>query len=126
MVILSLILLIMRHGSEALPTGPTEPPVTVEADIRRGTATVVVSGELDLVTASFLGQRVAPILAERPQCLVLHLGGVSFIDCAAARLIVGTGRSLPVGRRPVIRSPSAAVRRILALTGLDAHCEVEG
>ena len=76
--------------------------------------------------ASFLGQCLAPILAERPQYLVFDLDRVSFIDCAAARLITGTGRSLPAGRRPVIRPPSTAVRRILKLTGLDTHCEVEG
>jgi anti-anti-sigma factor len=111
---------------KALPTSPAEPPVTVEADIKLGTATVVISGELDLVAASFLGQLLAPILAERPQYLVFHLGGVSFIDCAAARLIIGTGRSLPAGRRPVIRPPSVAVRRILKLTGLDTHCEIDG
>ena len=105
---------------------PAKPPVTVEADIKLGTATVVVRGELDLVTASFLGQHLAPILAVKPQCLVFDLGRVSFIDCAAARLIAGTDRSLPAGRRPVIRPSSAAVRRILRLTGLDARCELEG
>jgi anti-anti-sigma regulatory factor len=40
-------------------------------------------------------------------------------------MIVATGRSLPAGRRPVIRRPSPAVRRILELTGLDAQCEIE-
>ncbi len=90
-----------------------------------GTVIVVVSGALDVVTAPSAGQRLARILAERPQRLVFDMAQVAFIDCAAARLIVGTGRSLPAGRRPVIRSPSAAVRRILKLTGLDAHCEIE-
>ena len=105
---------------------PAKPPVTVEADIKLGTATVVVCGELDLVTASFLGQHLAPILAVKPEYLVFDLGRVSFIDCAAARLITSTDRSLPAGRRPVIRPSSAAVRRVLRLTGLDAHCELEG
>jgi anti-anti-sigma factor len=95
-------------------------------DIELGTATVVISGELDLVTAAFLGRCLAPILAERPQHLVFDLGRVSFIDCTAARLITGTGQSLPAGRRPVIRPPSTAVRRLLKLTGLDTHCEMEG
>ncbi len=91
-----------------------------------GTVTVVISGELDPVTASLLRQLLAEVLDKRPQHLVFHMAQVGFIDCAAARLIVSTGRSLPAGRQPVIRFPSAAVRRILKLTGLDAHCEVEG
>jgi hypothetical protein len=33
-------------------------------------------------------------------------------------------QSLPDGRRPVLRHPGYAVRRILELTGLDADCEI--
>ena len=91
-----------------------------------GTITVVISGELDLVTASPLRQELARIVDERPQQLVFHMDQVGFIDCAAARLIASTGRHLPAGRRPVIRCPTTAVRRVLKLTGLDAYFEVEG
>jgi anti-anti-sigma factor len=91
-----------------------------------GTVTVVLSGDLDPVTSSLLRQRLTQALDERPQRLVFDMAQVGFIDCAAARLIVGTGRYLPAGRRPVIRCPSAAVRLTLTLTGLDAHCEIEG
>jgi anti-anti-sigma factor len=100
--------------------------VTVRAHISPGTATVVISGELDVVTASLLGEHLAPLLDNKPRRLVFDLDQVGFIDCAAARLIVGTGRYLPAGRRPVIQRPSPAVRRVLRLTGLDAHCEREG
>jgi anti-anti-sigma factor len=113
-------------GTVALPAGPTEPALTVEADMSRGTATVVISGELDLTTAPLLGQHLARILGQNPQRLVFRMDRVRFIDCAAARLIAGTSRSLPAGQRPLIRPAGAAVRRILALTGLDARCEVEG
>jgi anti-anti-sigma factor len=91
-----------------------------------GMVTVVISGELDLATVPSLSQQLARILDQRPQRLVFHMGQVGFIDCAAARLIASTGRCLPAGRRPVIRSPTTAVRRVLKLTGLDAHFEVEG
>ena len=57
--------------------------------------------------------------------IAFDLAGVSFMDCAAARLIVDTGRRLPGGGRTVIRSATPAVRRLLALTGLDASCEFE-
>ena len=91
----------------------------------RGTVTIVLAGDLDLVTSSPLRQRLTQALGDRPQRLVFDMAQVGFIDCAAARLIVSTGRSLPAGRRPVIQRPSPAVRRVLKLTGLDAHCEME-
>lgn len=105
--------------------GPPAELVTAEADGTAGTTTVVISGELDLTVTPPLAEQLAQILAGHPQQLVFDLARVDFIDCASARLIAGTGRSLPEGRRPVIRSPSPAARRILELTGLDARCQVE-
>ncbi|HZI75238.1 MAG TPA: STAS domain-containing protein, partial [Gemmatimonadales bacterium] len=90
-----------------------------------GTATLVISGELDVTTTPLLSRQLAQILECRPQRLVFDMSGVDFIDCAAIRLIALTGRFLPEGRRPVIRSPSPAARRLLELTGLAAHCEVD-
>ena len=107
-------------------TSPPAPPVVIEAAVSAGTATIVISGELDAATMPPLARRLAQILADRPQRLVFDMAGVGFIDCAAARLIAGTGRYLPAGRRPVIRRPSPAVRRMLELTGLAAHCETDG
>jgi anti-sigma B factor antagonist len=100
--------------------------MVIEAAVSAGSATIVIRGELDAATAPLLARRLTQILADEPQRLVFDMAGVGFIDCAAARLIAGTGRCLPVGRRPVIRRPSPAVRRMLELTGLAAHCEVEG
>jgi anti-anti-sigma factor len=100
--------------------------MVIEVAVSAGTATIVISGELDAATTPLLACRLAQILADGPQRLVFDMAGVGFIDCAAARLIVGTSRFLPAGRRPVIRRPSPAVRRMLELTGLAAHCEAEG
>src|SRR5271170_1074568 len=99
--------------------------VAIEVDVGRGTTTVFISGELDLATMPFVSRQLTLILDTRPERLVLDLTRTSFLDCGSARMIVATGRSLPAGRRPVIRRPSAAVRRILELTGLDAQCEIE-
>jgi anti-anti-sigma factor len=107
-------------------TSPPAPPMVIEAAVSAGTATIVSSGELDAATTPLLARRLAQILAVGPQRLVFDMAGVGFIDCAAARLIVGTGRCLPTGRQPVIRRPSLAVRRMLELTGLAAHCEADG
>ena len=106
-------------------SGPQEPPLTIEAAVTAGTAVVVISGELDLTTTSLLSQQLAQILEDGPQRLVFDMSGVHFMDCATVRLIAGTGRCLPQGRRPIIRRPSLAVRRVLELTGLAVHCEVD-
>ncbi len=104
---------------------PHAESLVVDVRMIAGTATVVVRGELDPVTTPFLAARLAQILASSPRRLVFNLTGLDYLDCAAARLIAGTGRCLPPGRRPVIRGPGPAVRRVLELTGLDDHCKVE-
>jgi anti-anti-sigma factor len=97
----------------------------VEAAITPGLTTVVVTGDLDAATMSVLSARLDQVMAGRPQRLVFDLAQVGFIDCAATRLITGSGALLPGGGRPVLRRPSPAVRRILDLTDLGAGCEVE-
>jgi anti-anti-sigma factor len=100
--------------------------VVIEVDVGTATTTVFISGELDLATMPFVSEQLTLVRRTRPERLVLDLTRTGFLDCGSARLIVAMGRSLPAGRRPVIRRPSPAVRRILELTGLDADCEIEG
>ena len=99
--------------------------VTIEVKARPGVTTIVVKGELDLVTMPYLAARLALATRDRPGRLVFDLGGTHFMDCGSARLIAGAGQRLPGGGRPVIRRPGPGVRRVLELTGLDAHCEIE-
>lgn len=87
--------------------------------------TIVISGELDAGTMPVLSARLAQVLAGQPRRLVFDLAQVGFIDCAATRVIASSGGWLPDGNWPVLRFPSPAVRRILELTNLGAHCEVE-
>jgi anti-anti-sigma factor len=100
--------------------------VTIEVEVGTAATTVFISGELDLATMPFVSGQLALALETRPERLVLDLAQAGFLDCGSARMIVATGRSLPAGQRPVIRRPSPGVRRVLELTGLDAHCEIEG
>jgi anti-anti-sigma factor len=101
-------------------------PVSVQAVMAPDLVTVVVSGDLDAVTMSVVAARLAEVVTYRPRRLVFDLAQVGFIDCAATRLITSSGAILPDGGRPVLRRPSAAVRRLLDLTDLGAGCEVEG
>ena len=98
----------------------------IEVEVSPGTTTVFISGELDLATMPFVSEQLTLVRQTRPERLVLDLTRTGFLDCGSARMIVATGRSLPAGQRPVIRRPSPGVRRVLELTGLDAHCEIEG
>jgi anti-sigma B factor antagonist len=99
--------------------------ITIEVEARPGVTTIVVKGELDLVTMPYLATRLTLALRDRPGRLVFDLSGTHFMDCGSARLIAGAGQRLPGGGRPVIRRPGPGVRRVLELTGLDAHCEIE-
>jgi anti-anti-sigma factor len=99
--------------------------VTIEVEACPGITTIVVKGELDLVTMPFLAAQLALATRDGPGRLVFDLSGTHFVDCGSARLIASAGRWLPGGGRPVIRRPGPGVRRLLELTGLDAHCEIE-
>ena len=98
----------------------------IEVKLRQDTATVVITGELDLTTRPVLADRLSPVLLIRPRRLVMDMAGTGFIDCGSARLILSAGRFLPEGGRLIIRRPSPVVRRVLELTGLDAGCDIEG
>jgi len=99
--------------------------ITIEVEARPGVTTIVVKGELDLVTMPYLATRLTLALRDRPGRLVFDLSGTHFMDCGSARLIAAAGQRLPGGGRPVVRRPGPGVRRVLELTGLDAHCEIE-
>ena len=98
--------------------------VTVEVDASPGAVTIVIRGELDLVTLPVLAGQLALVARDKPERLVFDLAGTSFLDCGSARLIAGCGSWLR-GGRPVIRQPGPGARRILGLTGLDAYCDIE-
>jgi len=122
-------------SSTAVREGPPVPPdpggpapkgrVTIEVEACPGVTTIVVKGELDLVTMPFLAAQLALATRDGPGRLVFDLSGTHFMDCGSARLIAGAGQRLPGGGRPVIRRRAPGVRRVLQLTGLDAHCEIE-
>jgi anti-sigma B factor antagonist len=101
-------------------------PVKIEVTISAGTATILLSGELDVTTRPFISDHLARLMAEEPGRLVFDLAQVGFADCGALRLIAGAGRLLPGSGRPVIRHPSPAVRRLAELTGLAGYCEISG
>ena len=99
--------------------------VMIEVEAFPETTTIVVKGELDLVTRPYLAAQLVLAVQDRPGRLVFDLSGTHFMDCGSARLITAAGQWLPDGVRPVIRRPRPGVRRVFELTGLEAYCEIE-
>jgi anti-anti-sigma factor len=90
------------------------------------TMTVVLQGEFDVTSEGALSASLERIHQSRPSRLIFEMAAVGYIDCASARLIVGTIHWLPEGVKPVISSPSPIVRRVLEASGIGALCEFEG
>jgi anti-sigma B factor antagonist len=111
--------------SSSDPGARSHRALTIEVQMSRDTVTVVIAGELDLVTRPVLAEHLSLVVLSRPRLLILDMSGAGFLDCGSARLIASAGRFLPDGGRLVIRRPSRLVRRVLGLTGLDAECEIE-
>jgi anti-sigma B factor antagonist len=84
---------------------------------------LVLVGEIDSYTAPDLSAR----LAVDPPVEVVDVGGVTFIDSSGLRVIVEAHQSrVTAGSRLVLRAPSAAVQRLLEISGLSGHLDVSG
>jgi anti-anti-sigma factor len=111
-------------------TVPTDTPpqlpafrIAVDDD---GYAHVAISGDLDLTTAAALADQLAKLADLRPTRLVIDMSGVTFLDCASARLLAGASAFLPPGRQLVLTSVRPPVRRLLELTGLAEVVHIAG
>jgi anti-anti-sigma factor len=102
---------------------PSAQPV-FEAVVTGETVIVVLRGELDVTSERFLYGRLSQIGEMRPRRLVFEMSQVTYLDCASARLIAGTGDWLPAGVKPVVSRPSPIVRRVLQASGIGAFCEL--
>ena len=82
---------------------------------------LVLVGEIDSYTAPVLGER----LANGSPVEVIDLAGVSFIDSSGLRVLVEAHQAhVDKGARLVLRAPSAAVQRLLEISGLVGHLDV--
>ena len=87
-----------------------------------GTPTVAVRGDLDMSNADALKQAVASIAADKPDALIIDFSGLRFMDSAGIAVLVDAANRVPQVR---LRHPSAAVRRVIEITGLTAIIVME-
>jgi anti-anti-sigma factor len=85
-----------------------------------GEPVVVVKGEIDLRAADDLWSGIETALADGPPRLVLDMVDTTFMDSSGLNTLLRAYAA--VGRLPealVLRTPSPAVRRVIALAGLE-------
>ena len=106
-------------GTEA---GSTTQQITVEVSHAGDGAVIVhVAGEIDLLTANVLGERIREQLDPANRLLVLDLSGVTFLGSAGLAEIVSASQAgADWGAKMLLVATNRAVVRPLEVTGLSS------
>lgn len=84
---------------------------------------LAVSGEIDAHTAPELADAIG---AYSDTTLTLDLSGVEFVDSSGLRVLIESHQQLEQdGRQLRIASPSASVRRLFEISGVDSYLHVD-
>ena len=78
-------------------------------------ATVTVTGELDITTATSLTRRLLEVGAVHPDRLVLDLSGLVFVDVAGARALDEAHTLLQAECPVILRTPRPSARKFFGL-----------
>ena len=84
-----------------------------------------VSGDLDAHTAPRLDEVIVEAVGVGADQLVLHMGGVEFVDSSGLRSLIRARTEGDTERVVIIREPSAATLRLLEITGMTEHFTIE-
>jgi anti-sigma B factor antagonist len=103
-----------------VPLSNDEPgPDAIKMTVAAGTATVVLRGEIDVLTVERLRAALGEALASRPARILVDLAGLTFIDSTGlGALIAGFQRARDAGVGFRLAHATASVRQILVLSGL--------
>jgi anti-anti-sigma factor len=81
--------------------------------------TVTISGEIDICTCEAMRDALAAGLGDGPD-LTADLSGVTFMDASGIGVLLAVRRlAAEAGGSLTLRAPSAAVRRVTGILGLD-------
>ena len=89
-------------------------------DLRRGTLTVHLSGELDHIMAAYVRRETDDLLEDaRIRRLVFDLSGLEFMDSSGIGLVIGRyKRMVRRGGSVAVTDPGARIDRIFQMSGL--------
>jgi anti-anti-sigma factor len=100
-------------------------PLEIKTQERPDRLHMSLTGELDIVNAPSLDEKLAAVQADVATTVVLDLRGVTFIDSTGLRaLIAADERAKEGGGRLVIVRGAAAVDRAFEVTQLDQRLEL--
>lgn len=110
---------VQRGGPTARPMGWT-PGELILSSLRAGDVhTIALRGELDLATAARIEQELKRVEATDAASIVIDLSGLSFMDSTGIRILIEANvRSRAGSERLALRRGSAAVRRVVELSGV--------
>jgi anti-sigma B factor antagonist len=80
---------------------------------------LVLSGELDVVSAPGLQRLLAEVLSEAHERVMLDLNDLEFVDSAGVSVLIRAKQAAETsGRTLVLRRPTEQLERVFALVGL--------
>ena len=104
-------------SSQAEPSGGQTVTVTIEKHGRA--SVVVVSGDIDMVTAPEVEKALITAVRARPDTLVVDLTGVAFLGSAGLTALVAARQEAGDATAVRVVAKGSATARPLQLTGLD-------
>lgn len=99
--------------------------IELNIDRNGSDATLEVSGEIDLTSAPALDDEVTGLIEDSVNTLTISLRNVSFMDSTGLRVLLKANKLLETaGGKLLLSQPSDPVRRLLEVSGLEAHFQV--
>jgi anti-sigma B factor antagonist len=93
--------------------------LSIHRRIAGGRTVLAVAGEIDMATAPRLREAIDAALASGSGEISVDLAATTFMDTAGVHLLVdAVRRAEELGRTLTIASPSAAVLRVIEITGV--------
>jgi anti-anti-sigma factor len=92
-------------------------------DERRGEVALAhVKGEIDASNAAWIGARLRALLSNRSDALAIDLLQTTYLDSAGIALLFGLASQLRLHQQVLrlVVAEGSGIRRMIALTGLDA------
>ena len=100
-------------------------PLEIEVQQNEDRTLVVIAGELDVSTASYLYDALSDLELTDPHHVVLDLAKVTFMDSTGLSVIVTEHKRLDqVNGTLTIFSPPSSIRRLFEITGLTTTLDI--